>query len=253
MRPLLTMTAALYAASTFAADPATLPTPPTTAATTPPVTTKQPDLSRLEGLLNGEKPDSVVPSRMPGVYEVTAGGQVFYLSEDGKLVLQGDLVDLETQNNLTEDRRRVIRSKAIAAVSEKDMLIFGPEGPVKHTVTVFTDIDCGYCRKLHNQMAEYNKAGIRVRYLMLPRAGIDSESYKKAVTVWCSANRQEAMTRAKRGENLEPKTCENPIQAHYDLAQKLGIQGTPHILLESGQMIPGYVPPSQLYAILQDK
>lgn len=237
----LLITAALYSASALAAGPEPAPVP-----------AKQPDLTQLQAALNGEKPDSVVPAAVPGLYEVVLGGQVLYLSEDGRFAIQGDIMDLGSRDNLTENRRGEIRGKAIDAIGENNMVIFAPEGPVRHTVTVFTDIDCGYCRKLHTQMDAYNKEGIKIRYLWFPREGIGSESYNKAVSVWCAADRRDALTKAKRGESVEHKTCDNPVQAEYELGQKLGVRGTPSLVLESGEMIPGYVSPTQLVQLLAD-
>ena len=233
--------AVLYAAGALAADPV----PPAA-----PAPFKQPELTQLQAALKGAKPDSIAPTAIPGLYEVVLGGQVMYLSADGRFVVQGDIVDLNSRVNLTEDRRGELRGKAIEAVGESNMVVFAPEGAVKHTVTIFTDIDCGYCRKMHSQMADYNKEGIKIRYLMFPREGVGSESFNKAVAVWCADNRQEAMTRAKRGEKVESKTCDNPVQAQYELGQKLGVRGTPSMILESGEMLPGYVPPTQLAEML---
>jgi thiol:disulfide interchange protein DsbC len=213
----------------------------------------KPNLSQLQAVLEGSKLDSVTPTPLRGLYEVVMGSQVLYLSEDGRFAIQGDMVDLSTRSNLTEVRRGALRLKAVEAVGESNMVVFVPSGPVKHTVTVFTDIDCGYCRKLHSEMAAYNQNGIKVRYLMYPRAGIDSESYRKAVAVWCADNRQDALTRAKRGENIPLKTCENPVKEQYELGVALGVKGTPSLILEDGEIIPGYVPPTQLAQILEEK
>jgi thiol:disulfide interchange protein DsbC len=241
MRKTLLIAAVLHAASALAADPQPAVVP-----------AKQPDLAKLQETLKGEKPDSVVPTVVPGLYEVVLGGQILYLSEDGRYVLQGDILDLGSRSNLTENRRGEMRGKAIEAVGENNMVIFAPEGASKYTITVFTDIDCGYCRKMHSQMAAYNQEGIKIRYLWFPREGIGSESYNKAVAVWCADNRQDALTRAKRGEDVERKTCDNPVQAEYELGQKLGVRGTPSMILESGEMIPGYVPPTQLAQMLAE-
>lgn len=241
MRKIVLITAVLYAVGALAADPAPASDP-----------VNQPDLAKLQAALEGEKPDSVTPAVIPGLYEVVVGGQLLYLSADGRFALQGDILDLGSRDNVTNKRRGELRSKAIAAINEDNMVIFGPAGPVKHTVTVFTDIDCGYCRKMHSQIAEYNKEGIRIRYLWFPREGIGSESYDKAVSVWCATDRNDAMTKAKRGEAVEKKTCENPVKAQYELGQKLGVRGTPSLILESGEMLPGYVPPMQLAELLAE-
>ncbi|MBL8250191.1 MAG: DsbC family protein [Candidatus Competibacter sp.] len=239
-KPLL-IAAVLFSANALAADPAASETP------------QQPDLSKLQAVLEDDKPDSIAPSSIPGLYEVVIGGQVLYLSADGRFAVQGDILDLSAQTNLTDKRRGELRGKALQAVGENNMIVFGPEGPVKNTITVFTDIDCGYCRKMHSQIAEYNKEGIKIRYLWFPREGVGSESYQKAVSVWCAQDRREAMTKAKRGESIETKTCDNPVQAQYDLGQKLGVRGTPSMILETGEMLPGYVPPTQLAQLLAEQ
>jgi thiol:disulfide interchange protein DsbC len=120
-------------------------------------------------------------------------------------------------------------------------------------VSIFTDIDCGFCRRLHAEMAQYNKQGIAVRYLFYPRAGIGSDSYKKAVSVWCADDRQAAMDSAKAGNEVPEKTCENPVEAHYELGQQMRVQGTPAIVLEDGEMVPGYVPPDKLRRALDQR
>ena len=240
MRKTVLTLALLQASFAFAADPAPDLAKPQAA----------PDLAKLQAALGGQQPDSVAPAPISGLYEVVVGGQILYLSGDGRFALQGDVIDLGSRENLTENRRGELRGKAIAALNEKDMVVFTPEGAVKHTVTIFTDIDCGYCRKMHSQIAAYNKEGIKIRYLMFPREGIGSESYNKAVAVWCADDRPAALTQAKRGETVPNKTCENPVQAQFELGQKLGVRGTPSLILESGEMLPGYVPPTQLAELL---
>ncbi|MBE2294936.1 MAG: DsbC family protein [Phycisphaerales bacterium] len=241
MRKTLLIATFLYATGALAADPA----PPTTS-----VAVKQPNLTHLQTILNGTKPDSINPTPIPGLYEVMIEGQVLYLSEDGRFALQGDILDLSTQDNLTEKRRGALRSAAINAVGEENMVVFAPEGPTKYTITVFTDIDCGYCRKMHSQIASYNKEGIKVRYLWFPREGIGSEAFNKSVSVWCADDRKAALTKAKQGASIEQKTCDNPVKAQYELGQKLGVRGTPSMILEDGEMLPGYVPPTQLAELL---
>jgi len=141
---------------------------------------------------------------------------------------------------------------AIDKLGEDSMIIFSPKnGKVKHTITVFTDIDCGYCRKLHSAIDEYNELGIRVRYLAYPRAGIGSASYDKAVAVWCAKDRKKAMTQAKNNQSVNSGKCANPVAEHFEMGSKIGVRGTPALVLESGQLVPGYVPPQRLAAILE--
>ena len=142
-----------------------------------------------------------------------------------------------------------IRQEMMAEIDTSRQIVFAPEEPA-YELTVFTDIDCGYCRKLHDQVAEYNEEGISIRYMAYPRAGIGSRSYEKAVTVWCADDPQAAMTSAKAGEEMVPIQCDNPVAEQYQLGQAMGVSGTPALLTSDGQLIPGYVPPAQLRARL---
>jgi thiol:disulfide interchange protein DsbC len=201
--------------------------------------------------IDGLKLEDVRMSPVNGIYEVTRGSEISYLSGDGRYAILGDMIDLDADANISENRRRGIRARIIEAVPETEMLVFSPKDP-KYTITVFTDIDCGYCRRLHSQIAEYNRLGIRVRYLFFPRSGPDTESWHKAEAVWCSSNRNDALTRAKKGEAIQaPKCPSGIIKRDYDLGQKLAVDGTPAIFLPSGEMLPGYAPPGQLAKYLK--
>jgi thiol:disulfide interchange protein DsbC len=169
------------------------------------------------------------------------------VSSDGRYAIVGDMIDLDSDANLSENRRRGIRQRLIETVPENEMVLFSPKNP-KYTITVFTDIDCGYCRKLHSQIAEYNRLGIRVRYLFFPRTGPNTESWHKAEAVWCASNRNDALTKAKKGESIESKDCgaNNIVARDYELGEKLGVDGTPAIFLSTGEMLPGYAPPGEL-------
>ncbi len=204
---------------------------------------------QLEKTLPGVTIENLQPVADTGLYEGVINGEILYFSADGQYVLQGELVSLESRTNLTEQRRVSLRKSILNGLDEKDMIIFEPE-ETKHTLTVFTDIDCVYCRKMHSEIDQYQDLGIRIRYMSYPRGGIGSEAYNDAVTVWCAEDRQDAMTRAKAGEELEAKTCDNPVKAEFEIGQKMGVQGTPALFLESGQMLPGYVPPARLKEIL---
>lgn len=206
--------------------------------------------NRLSKLLPGEKIDSIHETPVKGLYEVLMGPQVIYVSGDGKYMVQGRMIDLETRSDLTEPRRADARKQAVDKIGEDNMVIFAP-AKYDHTVTVFTDIDCGYCRKLHREMDAYGAEGIRVRYVFYPRAGLGSKSYKEAVSVWCADDRKQAMTDAKSGKSLQAKDCDNPVKDHMELGELLGVSGTPAIVLDSGEMVPGYVPAKRLAAILK--
>ena len=194
--------------------------------------------------------EAIQPSPLPGLYQVMIPPQMFYISADGRYVIDGDLIDLQTGVNVSTGQRDKLRIAAINALGESSMIVFGPKKP-QHTVTVFTDIDCGYCRKLHNEMDKYNKAGIQVRYMAYPRAGPGSGSYQKAVSVWCSKDKQAAMNKAKQGETVKSKDCDNPVAKQFELAQRIGLRGTPAIVTEQGQVLPGYVPADRLKTMLE--
>jgi len=206
----------------------------------------------LDVMSPGSVPDKIQPGPVPGLFEVTFGPQVFYISEDGRFLIQGHVLDVAARKDLTEARQGELRNAAIDKIGEENMVIFAAAKP-KHTVTVFTDIDCGYCRKLHNEIKETNDLGITVRYLFFPRSGPNTESYYKAETVWCSENRQQALTDAKNGKDLPRKTCKNPLDQHMELVRAFGLQGTPAIIFEDGRMVPGYMPAKQLEAVLEGK
>jgi thiol:disulfide interchange protein DsbC len=194
----------------------------------------------------GVKPDELKSTPIPNIYEMTRGSEVAYVTTDGKYAISGDLFDIAKNDNLTEAHRRELRMKQIDTIPESDMVVFAPKDP-KYTVTVFTDVDCAYCRQLHSQIADYNRLGIRVRYIFYPRSGPNTESWAKAEEVWCSPNRNDALTRAKLGQPLSTKPCaNNPVARTYAMGQNFGLQGTPAILLADGEMIGGYLPPAEL-------
>jgi len=183
---------------------------------------------------------------LEGLYEVTLPGQVVYVSADAKLLIYGPIVQIADKLDLTEERRAELRRGLLGQAPASQRIVFKPKGEVKHTVAVFTDIDCGYCRELHKHMAEYNDRGIQVEYLMFPRAGIGSDSYRKAVATWCAKNQQETLTKAKAGEDPGSASCVNPVEAQYNLGQMMGVSGTPTVVFPDGHVAPGYVTPDQL-------
>jgi thiol:disulfide interchange protein DsbC len=209
--------------------------------------------ARVVAKLQGAKPEDVAPSPIPGLYEVTMGGLIAYVSSDGKYLISGNVYDLESQMNLTASRRNAARAKALAAAQEDQMIVFGPANP-KMTVTVFTDVDCGFCRRFHNQIADINKAGVRVRYMMFPRTGPGTESWRKAEAVWCSKDRRDALTRAKKGEELKAKSCPeaSSIKTQWALGEDLGVEGTPAIFTTTGDYIGGFMTPDQLVQTIQE-
>jgi len=199
----------------------------------------------IAGLVPGLTADDVRPAAVDGLYEVAIGSQVVYVTEDRRYLFKGDIIDLKTNESLTEARRSGLRLDEINQVPENQMIEFGPENP-RHTITVFTDVDCTYCRKLHKEIKQFNDEGILVRYLFYPRQGPGSPSWAKSEAVWCSKDRQKALTAAKNGEDVEAASCPNPIAEHYALGNRIGVHGTPAIVMEDGELLPGYVPAKQL-------
>ena len=184
-----------------------------------------------------------------GLFQVVlASGERLYTVEDGRFLLTGDLYEVSENEivNLTEMERNGERLAAIEALNPDDIISFAPAGETKKVVYAFTDIDCGYCRKLHDEVQDYTDLGIEIRYLAFPRAGVGSASFQKYVSAFCAADNKQSLTDAKAGREIPTLNCENPVAAQYELGRMLGVSGTPSLILDSGQMVPGYVPAADL-------
>ncbi|MBT8136334.1 MAG: DsbC family protein [Gammaproteobacteria bacterium] len=209
------------------------------------------DAEVIRARLPGVDPSSVASTPLDGVCEIAIGPQIVYVSPDANYLLRGDIIEIVSNVNLTDKRRASARARVLDGIDKKEMIVFAPE-EVKHTITVFTDIDCGYCRKLHQEMTALNDNGIAVQYLFFPRSGPNTRSWEKAQEVWCSDDRNDALTRAKRGEDLDTAACEKaPVMDQYQMGQMVGLRGTPAIVTESGELISGYLPAEALLARLE--
>lgn len=197
------------------------------------------------------KIDAVEPAPLPGFHQVLLGGQLVYVSDDGQYMLQGSLYDVTNKRDLTGARLAVSTREKVDAIPDSERIVFAPDKKARYTVTVFTDIDCGYCRKLHSQIDEYNALGIQVDYLFFPRTGKNTPSWDKAVSVWCAKDRKAAFTDAKEGKDPAPAQCDNPIADEYQLGHEVGVNGTPTILAADGTKIGGYLPPQEMLRKLQ--
>ncbi|WP_263145356.1 DsbC family protein [Pseudomonas sp. RIT-PI-AD] len=192
--------------------------------------------------------EAVSESPLTGIYQVhLKGGRLLYASGDGQFVMQGMLFKVENGEavNLTQKAESKGIAKEIASIPTSDMVVFAPKNPKTH-ITVFTDTDCGYCQKLHSEVAELNRQGVEVRYVAFPRQGIGSHGYNTLVSVWCSKDRQAAMNLAKNREEVPAAKCDNPVAKEYQLGQSIGVNGTPAIVLADGELIPGYQPAPDL-------
>lgn len=203
----------------------------------------------LADLAPGTPVDGLRPAALPGFYEASVGGQPVVVSADGRYLMAGALWDLRGKRNLSEPLLADVRREVLAGLPAARRFVFAAGQP-RATVTVFTAIDCGYCRRLHEQVAEINAAGISVEYLLLPRGGADSPSHDVAVSAWCAADRADALTEAKRGHDPAPKACPNPIDEHAALARRLGVANTPTIVAADGRVLGGYLTTAQLVAAL---
>ncbi len=207
--------------------------------------------AQLEKGKPGIRVVDVQPSQIPGLFKTTfPDGPHIYTTADGKYFISGDIYEVMAGKivNLTDAEKDGDRKAAMAALDKKDMIVFPPKnGKPKEVLYVFTDVDCGYCQLLHSKVGEYNEMGIEIRYLAYPRAGVNSNSYKKMASAWCAEDTQDALTKLKNREEIPENICEgNPVADQFDLSRQLGLTGTPALITESGQLISGYLEPGRL-------
>lgn len=214
-------------------------------------------IDKLRGVLEvpgtGLKVGEVSASEIPGLYQVQfTNGPLVYANADSGFFIVGDMYAVEGGNyvNLAEKRRDGDRAVRMAAVKEEDMIVFSPEGETRAYISVYTDVTCFYCQKLHKEVPELNKNGVEVRYLAYPRAGVDSDGYRQLASAWCADNPQEALTKLKTKQPVPTKDCDNPIAAQYQMGMEMGVRGTPAIVTQDGQMIPGYQSAAELMVTL---
>lgn len=207
--------------------------------------------AKINGMFQEIAPENVKKSPVDGWYTVQKGSVVAYVSADGRYLLQGDLIDLDHQVNLSELSRTDARRELMSSVGDDEVILFSPAN-IKHSVTVFTDIDCTYCRKLHSQIDEYLAQGIEVRYMLYPRGGPSSRSWNTSEDVWCANDRNGALTAAKMDRDFSTQKCDaSAISKHYILGQNIGLSGTPAIVFDDGTLVSGYLPPATLASRLQ--
>jgi thiol:disulfide interchange protein DsbC len=232
--------------------------PPATAArpAAAPATTAVADAgaeARVRAALHAVNPtidiDQVGPAPIEGFQEAIVAGQPIYVSNDGRYLMQGSLYDITNRTNLGEASMAKVRARLLKSIPVSDRIVFAPANP-KYTVTVFTDVECGYCRKLHSQIADYNRQGIEVQYMAYPRMGLGSDDFRKMVSVWCAQDPRKALTDAKNDRPVPARDCKNPVTMEYKLGQRVGLTGTPMILASDGTQLGGYIPPEQLRAEL---
>ena len=201
--------------------------------------------------------DSIKGSPVKGLYEVISNLDVYYVSVDGNYLIYGSVYDInDDMTNMTEERKSLLaKEKIIANLDklksfEKDMIIY-PANNEKHVVTVFTDPSCPYCKKMHDDIGNYNNLGITIRYLAFPRGGVESSTYREMVRVWCADDKEAAMSKVFARKTFDSSDCENSVKEQYQLGVLLGVTGTPALISEDGRLIPGYLPPKDLLLALE--
>lgn len=199
----------------------------------------------------GLQVSSIADSPVPGLFQVFTDRGLFFASKDGRYLVEGQVFDLQNKTMVNDKIMAGMRKSGVEQLKASAIEFKAPNE--KHVVTVFTDTSCGYCRKLHTELKTYLDAGITVRYLAFPRGGIESETYSELESIWCADNKQEAMTRAKSGEMIAARSCQNNVAEQYKMGASFGIQGTPAIVLPDGSIIPGYQPAQQLLATMVSK
>lgn len=234
------------------------PTPPGTAANVAasagavPDTVPEAVTAALRRVAPDAAPDAIRAAPVPGLFEVRYGAQILYVTADGRFGIEGDIVDLQTRENITGTARASARIALLEALAGQT-IDFAPAEGTRHVVHVFTDVECPYCQRLHGEMDRYNAHGIEVRYLAFPRRGVDSPGYRTLVNVWCAEDPRAAMTRAKAGEDIPEAECANPVREHLALAADFDVSGTPTLVFSDGTTMPGYVPPDRLAAFLDSQ
>jgi thiol:disulfide interchange protein DsbC len=258
MPKLLCVFAVALIAATACASSQDAPSPATAAATADAPASAASVAPRVRDVITaaigrmapGARVQAIAPTPIAGLYQVVAQGQVLYLTGDGRYVIQGDAYDIATRTPLNDATMNRLRREAIAKLPQDGMIRFAPANP-QYTVTVFTDIDCPYCRAFHANIAEINKLGIAVDYLFWPRSGLGTPSARKAADVWCAPDRRAALTRAFEGEVPDAATCRSPVAHDFNLGLDLGVDGTPTIIADNGVVLGGYVTPHELLRRLE--
>ena len=207
--------------------------------------------AKISGMFDFLEPEDVIPSALDGWYMIQKGSIVAFVSDDGRYLMQGDLIELDTSRNLTELARSGVRRELVSSLADEETILFSP-AEVKYSVTVFTDVDCTYCRKLHAEIDQYLAEGIEVRYVLYPRGGPASRAWTTSEDVWCASDRNGALTAAKMDQTFDTQKCDSSmITRHYALGQDVGLSGTPAIVTTDGELIAGYLPPTALSMRLQ--
>jgi thiol:disulfide interchange protein DsbC len=219
-------------------------------ATIPP---SDPIAQAIHSINADSKITSIRPSPLPGIKEVIADGTVIYVSDDGRYLMHGTLLDMQRKVNLTDLAGAVIRKDTLDKIPTSQRIVFAPAGKPKYRVTVFTDVSCHFCQELHKHLSEYLAKGVEVDYVAYPREGTESEAYPQMVAVWCSKDRKDAFNKAIAGQPVTVSTCQAPVMAQYKIGESLGINGTPAVFSDSGMQLGGLISADELVETLDSE
>lgn len=206
-----------------------------------PYAAANPNLDTVRDILQTEAAPQAYPTPIPGTYEFAIGNDIFYLSEDGRYLIKGEMIDLQTRENLAEARRQANRMQRIQAIDIKEMIVYPATDETRYVVYVFMDTDCPYCRMLQQDIDEYNRQGIEMRFLAFPRGGPNSPAYHRAISIWCAQDRHQAMAAAQEGYDIAQRACPNTVREQYATGLQMGVTGTPALVLEDGTLVQGFM------------
>lgn len=209
-----------------------------------------PNLDTVRDILQVETAPSAYPTPIPGTYEFAIGNDIFYLSEDGRYLIKGEMIDLQTRENLAEARRQANRLDILNGIDKKELITFPAQGETRYVVYAFVDTDCPYCRMLQQHMDEYNKLGIEMRFLAFPRSGPNSPTFHRAISIWCNKDRRQAMIAAQEGYEIPQQRCPNSIREQYTIGVNFGVTNTPAFVLGDGTLVQGFMAPPNLAQFL---
>ncbi|MDO5090895.1 MAG: DsbC family protein [Cardiobacteriaceae bacterium] len=210
----------------------------------------EPNLDTVRDILRMEHAPSAHPTPVPGTYEFSVGNDIFYVSEDGRYLIKGEMIDLHTRQNLAEARRQQNRLQRLQHIPPDDMITFPARGERRHVVYVFMDTDCPYCRMVQQDIYQYSQQGIEMRFLAFPRGGLNSPGYQRAISIWCAEDRIGAMIAAQDGQPVPERKCPTSVREQYATGLQIGVTGTPAMVLEDGTLVQGFMAPPNLAQFL---
>ena len=211
-----------------------------------------PNLDTVREILKTDSMPNISPTPVAGTYEFSVGNDIFYLSEDGRYLIKGEMIDLHTRQNLAEARRQQNRLQRLQYINPDDMIVFPARGERRHVVYVFMDTDCPYCRMVQQDIYQYSQYGIEMRYLAFPRGGLNSPGYQRAISIWCAEDRVGAMIAAQEGQEIPERKCPTSVREQYATGLQIGVTGAPAMVLEDGTLVQGFMAPPNLAQFLKN-